>query len=214
MKKMFVRTAAALAALAAVTLLAAPVRAAELKIATVNLKKAFDDYWKTKIADKQLKDDAASFEKRYKDMVEDYKKANEDYRKLLDGSADPAVSADERDKRKKAAENKFKEVQEIENSIKIFERSANSQIMEKKRNMRDKIVTEIRGYIDAKAKAGSYAAVIDSSSESINNAPILLYTAGLPDLTEELLAQLNATAPPGALDAPNGNNAEKKEDKK
>ncbi|MBI3876196.1 MAG: OmpH family outer membrane protein [Verrucomicrobia bacterium] len=211
MKKMFARIAAALAA---VTLLAAPVRAAELKIATVNLKKAFDEYWKTKVADKQLKDDATSFEKRYKDMVEDYKKANEDYRKLLDGSADPAVSADERDKRKKAAENKLREVQEIENSIKTFERSANSQIMEKKRNMRDKIVTEIRGYVDAKAKAGSFAAVIDSSSESINNAPILLYTAGLPDLTEELLTQLNATAPPGALDALNGKNGEKKEDKK
>ena len=87
------------------------------KIAIIDLKKVFDGYYKTKQADTQLKERAAESEKVLKGMIEDYQKANEDYRKLIDGANDQAVSADERDKRKKNAETKLLEIQEIEKSV-------------------------------------------------------------------------------------------------
>src|SRR6266542_5740707 len=74
------------------------------KIATIDLRKAFDNYWRTKQADANLKEQAADLEKERKLMLDQYQKSQETYKKTMDGASDPALSAEERDKRKKAAE--------------------------------------------------------------------------------------------------------------
>ena len=168
-------------------------------IAVVDLKKVFDGYWKTKQADLNLKEKAGELDKRRKDMLTDYQKAGDDYKKLVESASDSAVSVEERDKRKKSAEGKLRELQEIEQSITGFDRSARTQLGESQRNMRDKIVAEIREVVNKKARAAGYAAVLDSAAESAVGTPIVLFNASLPDFTDELLAQLNATAPAGAL---------------
>ncbi len=171
-------------------------------IAVVDLKKVFDGYWKTKQADLVLKQEAGELDKRRKDMVTDGQKAQDEYKKLLESTTDSAVSVEERDKRKKSAEGKLRELQIIEESIGQFDRSARAQLGEKQRNMRDKIVVEIREVLNKKARAAGYAAVLDSAAESAVGTPIVLFNAGLADLTEEIIAQLNSTAPAGALVTP------------
>src|ERR1039457_6572240 len=47
---------------------------AQGRIATVELRKVFDGYWKTKQADAALKDRAADIEKDHKTMLDDWKK--------------------------------------------------------------------------------------------------------------------------------------------
>lgn len=180
-------------------LLSGPGLSAQNKIATIDLKRVFDGYWKTQQADGSLREKAGEFEKKNKLMVEDYQKATEEYKKVLDSANDAAVSIEEKDKRKKAAEAKLLEINEIEQSIKQFERSARAQISEQQRLMREKILNEIRELINAKAKAAEYNLVIDTAAESINTTPVILYKSGQADLTEEILTQLNATAPAGTL---------------
>jgi outer membrane protein len=180
-------------------LLSGPGLFAQNKIATIDLKRVFDGYWKTQQADGSLREKAAEFEKKNKLMVEDYQKATEEYKKVLDSANDAAVSIEEKDKRKKAAEAKLLEINEIEQSIKQFERSARAQISEQQRLMREKILNEIRELINVKAKAAEYNLVIDTAAESINTTPVILYKSGQADLTDAILTQLNATAPAGTL---------------
>src|SRR3954468_16453109 len=85
---------------------------AQPKIATVDLRKIFEGYYKTKQADAQLRDRGTDAEKQYKGMLDDYQKANEDYKKLVESANDQAVSSEERDKRKKSAETKVLELNE------------------------------------------------------------------------------------------------------
>jgi outer membrane protein len=184
-------------------LLAAPLAASAAdRIAVVDLKKVFDGYWKTKQADLNLKERAGELDKKRKDMLDDLKKAGDEYKKLVENSTDSAVSIEERDRRKKSAETKLRELQEIEQSIGQFDRSARAQLGESQRNMRDKIVVEIRDLVNKKAKTAGYSAVLDSAAESAVGTPILLFNASLPDLTDEVISQLNATAPAGALTTP------------
>ena len=180
-------------------LLSGPGLFAQNKIATIDLKRVFDGYWKTQQADTSLRDKAAEFEKKNKLMVEDYQKATEEYKKVLDSANDAAVSIEEKDKRKKAAEAKLLEINEIEQSIKQFERSARAQISEQQRLMREKILNEIRELINTKSKAAGYNLVIDTAAESINTTPVILFKSGQADLTDEVLTQLNTTAPAGTL---------------
>jgi len=53
--------------------------------------------------------------------------------------------------------------------------------------------------VNKKARTANYGAVLDSAAESAVGTPIVLFNANLPDLTDEILTQLNATAPAGAL---------------
>ena len=167
----------------------------QTRIATVDLRKLFDNYWKTKQADAALKDRASELDKSHKELLDGWKKAKEDYQKLLASANDVAVSADEKDKRKKAAEDKLKDINDQELNIRQFETQAQTTLQEQRRRMRDNILAEIRTVLNGKAKSGNYALVIDTAAQTINETPVTLFSNGENDLTDALLAQLNAGAP-------------------
>jgi Skp family chaperone for outer membrane proteins len=169
---------------------------AQAKIGTVDLKKIFDGYYKTSQAQMNLREEASDKEKAFKQMGEDFNKSKDDWQKLNDKANDQAVSVEEREKSKQAGEKKFLELREKEAGLEEFRRSATAQLQEKTRRMRDKVVTEIREVLNARAKSAGYTLVLDTSGESgNNNTPLAIYTSGENDLTETVLNQLNATAP-------------------
>ncbi|MGA2802693.1 MAG: OmpH family outer membrane protein [Verrucomicrobiota bacterium] len=165
------------------------------KIGTVDMRKLFDGYWKTKQAEVALNDRKAELDKEDNGFIDDLKKARDEYQKLLDGANDQAISADERDKRKQAAANKYGQITDSETTIAQFERQAQATLAEQSQRMRANILNEIKAAVAAKAKAAGYAMVFDSASETVNQTPIILYGSGENDLTSAVLAQLNAGAP-------------------
>ena len=195
---------------------AAPAQA-QPKIAVIDLKKVFDGYWKTKQADTQLKERAADLDKARKGMVEDYQKVGEEYKKLVDGTTDPALSTEERDKRKTSAEKKLLELKEIEQSVNQFDRTSRTTLSEQQRRMRDRILDDVREVINAKAKAGGFTLVLDTSAECSNQTPVVIYSNGENDLSDAVLSDLNAKAPvnlPAITDKSDEKKDEPKENKK
>jgi outer membrane protein len=168
---------------------------AQSRIGTIDLRKVFDDYYKTKAADANLKEKAGELDKERKNLMDQYGKLRDDYKKSLDGANDQAVSADEREKRKKGAESKLLEIKELEQTIDQFDRQSRTTLEEQQRRMRDNILKEIQLVITTKAKAANYSLVLDTASESFNKTPIVLYTTGENDLTPAVLKELNQAAP-------------------
>jgi outer membrane protein len=202
---------AALTVLAAGLVTAAPAQA-QTKIAIIDLKKVFENYWKRNVADTQLKEAVADSEKVRKGFVEDFQKADEEYKRLMETANDQAVSSEERDKRKAGAEKKLREINEIKQTLQLHDQNTRENLGTRTRRMRDRILGEIREVIDSKAKAGGYSLVVDTSAETPNQTPVVLYTTGQNELTEEVIAQLNAGAPAGSLRP--DDNKEKPVDKK
>jgi len=171
---------------------------AQGRIATVDLGKLFENYWKTKQAESALKDRVADLDKESKAMAEDLKKGNEEYQKLLTAANDQAVSAEEREKRKKSAETKLKEMKDLQDTIEQFGRQARTTLEEQRLRMRNNLVDEIKTVIGSKAKTAGYALVLDSVAETIQKTSVVLYNSGDNDITADVLQQLNLTAPPEA----------------
>jgi outer membrane protein len=189
---------------------------AQTKVAVVDMKKVFDGYWRTKEADRQLKERAADFEKARGGIVEDYKKANEEFGKLRESANDPAVSEDERNNRKKSLEKKVGELREQENSLRTFDQNMRQSIADQQLRLRESVLRDIKGVVEEKAKAGSYQLVVDTAAISANQTPIVVYTTllgGDSDLSDGVLKQLNANAPPESA-KPAEKTEEKKDDKK
>ena len=207
-------------ALAFAFFLVAPSQAETNKIGIIDMQRVWDKYWKTKQAQAQVDDQTADFEKRKKGLLDDYQKANRDHKKLIESAQDQAVSSDERERRKSAADKKLLEIKEIEQDANLFQRTTDEQLKMQARRMTENILRDIRDLVDAKAKAGGYTLVIDIAAKSAVGTPIVLYTNGQNDMTQEVLSQLNSTAPVGLVkpdetkDPAEDKKDEKKGDKK
>jgi outer membrane protein len=171
---------------------------AQGRLATIDLKKVFESYWKTKQASAALDDRKKDMEKEDKNMLDDYKTKKDDYQSSLTAASDQNVSSGERDKRKKAAEDKLKQLKDLEDTIVQYERQARTTLVEQNQRMRNNILGEIRNVVTAKAKAGSFSLVIDTAAQSADATPIVLFTNNENDITAAVLDELNRTAPADA----------------
>ncbi len=169
---------------------------AQSRIATVELTKVFEQYWKTKRARLALQDRKSGLKKDLEEMQETHKKLVQAYQKQLADANDQAVSSEERDKRKKALEGKVKELRESEETLKQFVSRGDAELEQQMRRMMDDVLKDIRDAVAAKGKAGAFTFVVDASAESLSRAPVFLYNAGDNDLTAAVIDQLNAAAPP------------------
>ena len=174
--------------------------AAEQKIATFNLTKAFNAYYKTIQATVLLNQEVTDAKKAEAQMIESARKIDDDYRKLVDKATDQAVSAEEREKSKKAMEEKRAELEDANQSISERENRDKMHIQAKEEQRTAEIVKEIVGVVEARAKAAGYTMVLDASGTTFNHVPALLWSNGQDDLTDSIIKELNAAAPPGSLD--------------
>ena len=184
-----------LLALGLATLLQFTAGAAEQKIAIIDLQGVFTNYFKTKIADAAIRDEAGALDKDRKALTDQYQKITEDYKKALEDASNQAISADERDKRKKAAEGKLIDINDLEQQIKQFDRTARGNLEEKQRMAREKILAQIKSVVATKAQAGKYTLVLDTAGEGLSRTSVVFYNNGENDITAEVLKALNADAP-------------------
>ncbi len=169
---------------------------AQTKIGTVDLHKLFDGYWKTKQAQTALNERKTQLDMDDKSMRDDLKKGSDEYQKLVEQANDQAISADQRDKRKLAAADKLKQLQDSKATIDQFERQAQVTLSEQSQRMRENILVEIKAAVAAKAKAAGYFLVIDAAAETSNaTTTAVVYSSGENDLTDMVLKQLNAGSP-------------------
>lgn len=168
---------------------------AESKVGIINLQKVFDGFWKTAKADVEIKSRAGEFDKQHKELYDAFQKANDEYKKLLDSANEQAISTEEKEKRKKSAETKFREIQEAETQLGQFDRTARSTLNSQQIRMREGILKDIQEVVVTKAKASSFSLVIDTAAQTVNNTTVVLYTNGDNDITDDVLKQLNIGAP-------------------
>ena len=168
---------------------------AQTKIGTVDLRKLFDGYWKTKQAQAALTDHQTQLTKDAKSMNDDLKKGSDEYQKLLEQADNPAISDDQRGKLKQAAADKLKQLQDSKIALDQYQRQAQVTLSDQSQRMRESILGEIKTAVAAKAKAAGYGLVVDVSAETPNATSAVLYSSGENDLTDVVLKQLNAGAP-------------------
>ena len=174
--------------------------AGDQKIAIFNLRKAFDAYYKTIQSTAAIKQEAAEADKERSQMIENGRKHEDEWRKLIDKANDQSLSAEEREKAKKAASEKYAELETDKQYITTYDREATVRLREKETLRRNDIVKEIQGVVEAHAKAAGYTMVLDPSGESTWLVPVVLYSNGQDDMTDAIIKELNAAAPAGSLD--------------
>ena len=173
---------------------------ADLKIAVIDLNKAFESYYKTQDAQARLKEKQDLFQKDYQDLVSGYNHMGQEAQDLKNAAGDPTLSADARADKNKALQAKAQDLQTMERKIEEMKVERQREIQDEVMRRHQEILGEITKAINAYSGPQGFDIVLDkSSNSSASGVPYVLYNSSkLIDITADIIKALNATRPAGA----------------
>jgi outer membrane protein len=162
-----------------------------LKIGTVDVKRAFDEFNKKRDADAKLNDARNAAQKEFTDRADAYKKALDEINNLNKQLESPALSAEKKTQAAKERDDKIANIKNMEREINDFRQTRERQLQEQAMRMREGIVKEITDVVMEKVKAKNLDLVFDKSGMSINGVPVVMYSPDNDDFTNEVVTALN-----------------------
>jgi outer membrane protein len=162
-----------------------------IRIGTVDMKKVFESYYKTKDAESKINEARNNAKKELEDRMDQAKKLLEEVKKLDEDVARPELGREAKDQKTKVRTEKAGELQTMDREIREFQSTREKQLQEQSVRMRGGIVDEINKVIADKVKADNYDLVFDKSGPSLNGVPILLYAKDSYDFTPDVVTALN-----------------------
>jgi outer membrane protein len=185
---------------------AAPAQDRETRVVFVHLDRAFNEYYKTKMADAQLKAQAAEFNQERKALVDRLQQAQAEFNALREEAQNPALTDEVRAQKRALGEEKLVAIRESESAVKRFDELRTKQLDDQSRRMRRSIVDDIRETVRSYARLQGLDGVIDSSGQSFNGVETVLFVERRSDITDTIIGILNKGMPaeaatPGAAPA-------------
>lgn len=170
---------------------------ADIKIAVVDLSKAFDQYYKTKDAQALLKQKQDTYQKEIQDLINDYERMGQEAQTLDKASQDPTLSTQARADKTTALNAKKQDLVNLQNKIQEMKVERTKEIQEELFRRHKEIVDEISAVINTYSGPQGYDLVIDKSSASAaSGVSIVLYNSSkLIDITADIIGLLNKSAP-------------------
>jgi outer membrane protein len=188
-------------------LLFAPISmaSADLKVGIIDLSKAFDAYYKTKDAQARLNEKITEAQKDLSDLGTEYEHMQQEAQKLYDASKDPTLSPAARQDKSAALQQKQQDLLALQNKIGETKQEREREIEEEKMRRHKEILDEITKVVNDYSGPQGFDLIIDKAGLSANSgSPTIVYSSSkLIDITQEVIRQLNASAPAaGAAPAP------------
>ncbi len=164
------------------------------RIAVLDLEKVFREFYKSKIAEGAIKQQAELYRSYMLKLQDQLRTLEDEYKVARDGAQNLALDEASRDQ---AIGNMRKKEQEIlakRAEAEQYATDRNRKMREFEQTKRREIIAEIRDEVRRRAVAEGYDFVFDTSGKTMNDVPPLLYYSSAADLTPEVLKTLNATA--------------------
>jgi len=178
---------------------------ADLKLAVVDLGKAFDQYYKTKDAQARLQEKFTGYQKELQALITDYQRMGGEAQTLDKAASDPTLSAAARQDKATALNAKKQDLVNLGNKIQEMKTERGRELEEEKYRRHQEIVAEISKVINEYSGPQGYDLVLDKSSSSGTGISIVLYNSSkLNDITGDIIKLLNQSAPAPGGASPSG----------
>jgi len=165
------------------------------RIVTVDLNRLFTEYYRTPVASQKLKDTADQYNKEHEEMLAQYRKLVDDLNKLREEQEKTEFTAEVREQKKKAVQDKLTETQAMQRNIEEYRESHRKMLDQQTQRMRQGILKEIKDIVLKESRDAGYSIVFDKSGNSLNQEPVIIYSQESFDITEDMLKILNKNKP-------------------
>jgi len=187
---------AALAAAAFSTATALPASAQEMKVGIVDMKRVFQEYFKTKDAEKKVNEDKSKAKKELDERSAKYRDLITKWNEIEKVLKDKLVNEELKAQKQKEAQEIISEARALERDMEEFRRRRESQLQEQVMRMRKGLLEDIKSRVEEKAKRDNYDLVFDKSGMSPSGVPFLLHSKDAVDFSTDVITELNKNAPP------------------
>jgi len=176
---------------------------ADLKVAVIDLSKAFDEFYETKDAQAKLKVTQDGYQKEIQGYITDYQRMGDEATALDKAQNDPTLSAAARQDKATALNAKKQDLVNLGNKIQEMKVERTREIQEELLRRHKEIVDKMSKVITDYCGPQGYDLVIDKSSASAaSGVSIVLYSSNkLIDITADIITLLNKAAPASAAGA-------------
>ena len=164
---------------------------AEQRIAVIDMEKVFTEYYKTKIEDAKLKKQTDVFKQYLTTLSDSREKIQIEYVELRDASQNIALSDAERESKRVESLDKYRELQAKDTEIQQYNQQKRTFIIDEYERIRKGLTAEITTVILSKAKREGYNLVLDSSGNTMNNIPAIVYFEPAMDITDQIIKEIN-----------------------
>ena len=120
----------------------------------------------------------------------------EAYKTMVEQAQNPALSDTARAEAEKDADLQMEKIRNMQQEVQMFRQSTNNQLTQQQGTQRQFMLEEIKTVILEVAKQKGVDLVFDTSTGVNAGLPSVIYANPAWDSTEEVLAVLNADAPP------------------
>ncbi len=172
---------------------------AELNIGTVDMKKVFESYKKTKDAEQRISEMRNKYKKELDERMEKLKGMKDEIDKLTEETKKAELSPEKRQDKAKKRDEIAGEANNLWRDVQQSQQEKEKQLADHSVRMRNGIVEEIKKIIDKSVIANNYDIVFDKSGPSLNGVNIVLHSRDAWDFTKEVVDELNKA--PGAASA-------------
>ena len=162
-----------------------------VKLGTVDMKKVFENYYKTKDAEAKINEARNAAKKEMDDRMDVYNKGVNEVKKMNEEIESPALGKEAKETKSKARDEKVSELNAMQREINEFRQTREKQLQEQSVRMRGGIVDEINKIVEGKVKSDNFDVVFDKSGPSLNGVPIVLYARESFDFTDDVIKALN-----------------------
>lgn len=163
-----------------------------VRVAVIHMNKVFNNYHRTRTGEAKLQKQAELYQDYARQLTESYQKLRNEFVIARDASLNVALSAAERENRRLNAVDKYNQMLIKDKELKEYTRTKQQQMQEEQNKLREAILKEIRQVISNKCMSEGIHLVLDSSARSSNGIPGVLYSSPSLDITDSVLATLNA----------------------
>ena len=163
------------------------------RIGVVNLEKIFREYYKSRIAEDAIKQQAEVYRTYLMRLNEQLRTLKEEARAARLNSQNLALSEADRKAAVQNAEATARQVSQKEAEIELYASEGSASLRKVEQQKRESIMAEIHQEIRRRAAAEGYAFVLDSSGRTMNEQPTLLVYPKAGDFTDAVLTELNRT---------------------
>ena len=178
------------AALLALTI-GAGVCAAEVKIAVIDMQKAFEQYEKTKTLQIKLDQQMEVFREYSNQLNQQYQNLRKQYESARDDSQNIAFTSAERESKRLKAQQLYESLKLKEQELTSYKESRKAQLNEMHEKLRTELIDEIKQVVHNKAVLEGYTIVLDKSGTSLSDVQFVIYFQPNLDITESVVQDLN-----------------------
>lgn len=161
------------------------------KIVTIKMDKVFDGYYKTFEAEAALEQAGKVSEETAKGLAKSVSEARDRRDKMQDRANDFALSKADREKAAAEAQKCEREYREKREELRRFMEKKQKEMQQEYLAKRKSVVEEITEQVRAHAEKGGIDMVVDVSGLTSNMIPVIVYSSGGADITDDILAVLN-----------------------